>query len=230
VLREDEIRWFWVACDEIGWPFGPLFKLLLLTAQRRDEVASMAWSEVDLEKRVWTIPRHKTKSDRGHEVQLSDLGVQVFRQLPRVAIGRTQATLVFTVTGDTSVSGFSRAKRRLDIAMKCVRRRSLALPETDQELRKQLGIPANKPLPVEIPDWRLHDLRRTATTGMARLNIPPHVVEKLLNHSSGTIRGVAAVYNRFEYLEERRAALEAWGRYVGNLVLPTAENVVELRA
>jgi hypothetical protein len=65
---------------------------------------------------------------------------------------------------------------------------------------------------------------------MARLNIAPHVVDKVLNHSGGTIRGVAAVYNRFEYLEERRAALEAWARYVGNLVLPRTANVVELRA
>jgi len=76
VLSDNEIRWFWEACDEIGWPFGPLFKLLLLTAQRRDEVAGMARSEIDLEKRVWTIPRHNTKNDRGHEVQLSDFGMQ----------------------------------------------------------------------------------------------------------------------------------------------------------
>src|SRR5436305_15271319 len=81
-----------------------------------------------------------------------------------------------------------------------------------------------------IPEWTMHDLRRTAATGMARLNFPPHVVDKVLNHVSGTIRGVAAVYNRFEYLEERRAALEAWGRYVGNLARPAAANVVELRA
>jgi hypothetical protein len=65
---------------------------------------------------------------------------------------------------------------------------------------------------------------------MARLNIPPHVVDKVLNHVSGTIRrGVAAVYNRFKYLEERRAALDAWGRYVGDLVTPTAANVVAMR-
>jgi integrase len=77
-----------------------------------------------------------------------------------------------------------------------------------------------------IPHWNLHDLRRTAATGMARLNFPPHVVDKVLNHVSGTIRGVAAVYNRFEYLEERRAALEAWGRYVENLVLRQSANKV----
>jgi hypothetical protein len=71
---------------------------------------------------------------------------------------------------------------------------------------------------VTIPGWTLHDLRRTAATGMARLNFPPHVVDKVLNHVSGTIRGVAAIYNRFEYIEERRAALETWGSYVGDLV------------
>ena len=110
------------------------------------------------------------------------------------------------------MSGFGNAKRRLDVIMAEARRRSLGLSER-----------------TKIPDWRLHDLRRTAATGMARLNIPPHVVDKVLNHVSGTIRGVAAVYNRFEYLEERRAALEAWGRYVGDLVTPTAPNVVAMR-
>ena len=102
------------------------------------------------------------------------------------------------------------------------------MPETDADYRKAVGIPANRPLPVEIPDWRLHDLRRTATTGMARLNFPPHIVDKVLNHVSGTIRGVAAVYNRFEYLEERRAALEAWGRYVWNLVSSADAKVIQI--
>ena len=70
---------------------------------------------------------------------------------------------------------------------------------------------------------------RTAATGMARLNFPPHVVDKVLNHVSGKIRGVAAIYNRFEYLEERRSALEAWGRYVESLVWKMTGNVVVLR-
>jgi integrase len=69
-----------------------------------------------------------------------------------------------------------------------------------------------------VSDWTLHDLRRTAATGMARLGFPPHVVEKVLNHTSGTIRGVAAVYNRFAYAEERRAALDAWGKHVAEAV------------
>jgi integrase len=229
VLSDTEICWFWQGCDELGWPFGPLFKLLLLTAQRRDEVAGMVWSEIDLEKRVWAIPRHKTKSGRGHEVHLSDLAMEVLRELPRITNGRDETALVFTVTGDTAVSGFSRAKRRLDRAMRRARRRSLGFPENDQDLRKGLGM-ASKPMPIEIPDWRLHDLRRSAATGMARLNFPPHVVDKVLNHINGTIRGVAAVYNRFEYLEERREALKAWGTHVEHLIQPTSTNVVAFSA
>jgi len=81
-------------------------------------------------------------------------------------------------------------------------------------------------------DWRHHDLRRTATTGMARLGIPPHVADRVLNHTSGTISGVAAVYNHFQYLDERRDALAAWGRFVEGLVRPEAveRNVVVMRA
>jgi integrase len=91
-----------------------------------------------------------------------------------------------------------------------------------------VGAPKGKPLPVEILNWTLHDLRRTAATGMARLGYPPHVVDKFLNHSNGTIRGVAAVYNRFEYREERRAALEGWRRFVMAL-MQKATDVVRLR-
>jgi hypothetical protein len=74
----------------------------------------------------------------------------------------------------------------------------------------------------------LHDLRRTAATGKASINIAPHVVDRILNHVSGTIRGVAAVYNRHAYLDERNAALEAWSRYVDRLVRPGQGNVVQL--
>jgi integrase len=75
----------------------------------------------------------------------------------------------------------------------------------------------------------LHDLRRSAATGMAGLRVLPHVVDRILNHTSGTIRGVARVYNRFDYLEERKAAIEAWGREVDAIVTgAAASNVVEI--
>jgi integrase len=223
-LTDDELPWFWAACESVEWPFGPLAKLLLLTAQRRDEVAGMEWPELDFVNKTWTIPRAKAKNNRAHEVQLSAAAIEVLRSVPHIG-----NCLVFTTTGDTPISGFSRAKLRLDAAMVKARRQSLGLSEKDTDLRKCLGIADGKPLPVEIPDWIFHDLRRTAATGMARFNVPPHVVDKVLNHVSGTIRGVAAVYNRFEYLDERRLALDAWGQHVGSLVTPAASNVVSIR-
>ena len=204
-LTDDEIRWLWQACDATEWPFGPLVKLLLLTAQRRDEVGGIERPEINIEKKTWTMPREKAKNNRAHEVQLSTAAIEVLNALPRVSDG-----LVFTGTGATPVSGFSRAKRRLDAAMLAAK-------------REESGEKCDP-----IAPWILHDLRRTAATGMARLGFPPHVVDKLLNHVGGTIRGVAAVYNRFEYLDERRAAFEAWGRYITNLTAPAPANVVAL--
>lgn len=89
--------------------FAPLVKLLLLTAQRRDEVARLEWSEIDFKSRIWTMPREKTKADRVHEVPLSDAAIEVLHSIPRVS-----DTVVFTSTGATPVSGFSQAKRRLE--------------------------------------------------------------------------------------------------------------------
>jgi integrase len=197
VLTDDEIRSFWAGCEALGWPFGPMFRLLLLTAQRRDEVGGMQWSELDLEICEWTIPRERAKNDKGSVVHLSALAVEIIKDdLPRIG----ESDLVFTTNERTPVSGFSRAKSRLDALM---------------------GDP---------PEWVLHDLRRTAASGMARLGIAPHVVDRILGHTAGTIRGVAAVYNRFQYLPERKAALEAWSRFIETLVRPTRTDVVELAA
>jgi integrase len=201
-LSDDELRWFWSACETIGWPFGPLVKLLLLTAQRRDEVGQLEWSEINFEKKTWTIPRERAKNDRAHEVHLSAAAIAVLLTLPRVS-----GWPVFTTNG-RPVSGFSQGKNRLDAAMSAAK-------------RDELGDTAEA-----IPHWILHDLRRTAATGMARLKTAPHVVDKVLNHVSGTIRGVGAVYNRFEYLDERTTALEQWGQYVSSLTAPAAANVV----
>ena len=71
-LDDDEIRLFWGACEGLGWPFGPLLKLLLLTGQRRGEVAGVCWSEIDLDKQTWTLPRERAKNDKEHTVHLSN--------------------------------------------------------------------------------------------------------------------------------------------------------------
>jgi integrase len=204
-LDAGEIRAFWSGCDKLGWPFGPLFKLLVLTAQRRDEVGGMPWAELNLDKRTWTIPRERAKSDRAHVVHLSSAAIEIIEALPRTG------DLVFSATGATPVSGYSLAKARLDRLM-----------------TEQLGRDSGDP-EAELMPWILHDLRRTATTGMAEIGIAPHVVDKILNHTSGVIRGVAAIYNRHAYLDERKAALEAWGRRLTALVHPEApSNIVAM--
>jgi integrase len=202
-----------------------MFKLLLLTAQRRDEVGGMEWTEIEpRKKRVWAIPREKAKSDRAHEVTLSERAIEITDGLPRMSrpradgAGSEPSPYLFTTNGERPVSGFSKAKeQRLDKHMMQLLRAEVE--EAGKDLER-----------AEIDGWILHDLRRTAATGMARLNIAPHVVDRILNHVSGTIRGVAAVYNRHAYLEERKAALEAWGRHVESLVWPGPANVLPFTA
>jgi integrase len=128
VLTDDEIRLIWITCDKLekgdlstkstklkdGWQFWPLIKLLILTGQRRSEVAEMRWSEIDLSRRTWVLPRQRVKNDTLHEVPLSDGAVAVLAKLPRI---KSDPGLVFTTTGRTPVSGFTRAKNRLDSMM-----------------------------------------------------------------------------------------------------------------
>jgi integrase len=213
VLSDDEIRLALGAFDRIGWPFGPISKLLLLTGARRDEVASATWSEIDLTAKTWTIAKERSKNGVAHEIPLSDAAVTILAELPRV--GERKDALVFSTTGKTAVSGFSKAKEQIDAAM------FDALKATSGGGRE-----------VEAPTrWTFHDLRRTAASGMAGLGIPPHVVEAVLNHKSGTIKGVAAVYNRYSYAAEKRQALDAWARRLDAIVSPApASNVVELAA
>ena len=117
-----------------------------------------------------------------------------------------------TSVGETPVSGYDRAIKRLRVKVETV-----AAEERGEA--------------VEIAPWGFHDLRRTAATGMARLGIAVHVVEALLNHKSGTISGVAAVYNRFSYEAERRAAAQAWANTLDSLTAERpAANVVPLVA
>ena len=182
-LSDDEIHFFWAGCDKLGWPFGPMFKLLLLTGQRRDEVGTMEWTELDeLATRRWTIPRQKAKNDRAHEVHLSELAIEIIDKMPKISrpggdgAGSESSLYLFTTNGERPVSGFSKAKERLDKHM-------LEL------FRAELLEAGKDPAKAEIEGWILHDLRRTAATGMARLNIAPHVVDRILNHVSGTIRG-----------------------------------------
>jgi integrase len=192
VLSDEELALVWQGTDDLGWPFGPLFKLLLLTGQRRAEVAAMRWSEVDLVAKLWTLPKERVKNGTEHVVPLSTVAISILERLPRV-----KGDFVFTVTGTTSVSGFARAKSRIDAFMTA--RAGQAAAES-------------------LPHWTLHDLRRTAASGMARLGISLPTIEKVLNHTSGSFAGIVGVYQRHSFADEKRAALEAWGGYVEGLM------------
>lgn len=185
ILTDAELKALMCVADAEGYPFGDLFRVLALTGQRRGEVSGMLWSEVDLERAIWTIPAARSKNKQSHDVPLAPQVMTILRNVPRFL----DSDFVFTTTGRTPVSGFGRVKDRIDEA-------------------------------VGATDWRTHDLRRTAASGMARLSIPPHVVEKVLNHKSGVISGVAAVYNRYGYEKEKRDALEKWADFVEGLVPP----------
>jgi integrase len=180
VLADEELRPVAIASRAVGFPFGPIIEFLALTGQRRDEVGSMAWHHVDLDRHQWVIPPEHSKNGKPHIVHLSDRAICVLREIPRTG------ALVFSLNGKTPFQGYSKAKRRLDQAS-------------------------------GVSGWTLHDLRRTVVSGMARLGVAPHVADKILNHQSGTISGVAAVYQRHEFLIERKAALCRWGQHVANL-------------
>ncbi len=217
ILNENELRFAWRAFDRVGWPFGPMAKLLSLTAARRDEIASGSWREIDPAAKTWMIEKERSKNGVAHEIPLSDSAISILKGLPR--IGDKSDGLIFTTTGHTPISGFSRAKASIDAAI-------LEEMRTDA---KAVGEDSDGVLPP-VP-WVFHDLRRTAASGMAGLGIAPHVVEAVLNHKSGTIRGVAAVYNRYNYAAEKRAALDAWSQRLDAIVNGAdLSNIVAMKA
>lgn len=218
VLSDEELREVWTAAAGLGDLLGSFVRMLILTAQRRDEVAGMRWTELDISGKLWTIPKERAKNGKAHQVPLSDDAVAILEALPRVVTeDGSPSDFVFTTTGTSPISGFSRAKDKLD---------RLTL-ESRQKAAQERG--QNPEQVKALEEWRFHDLRRTVTTGLARMGIPPQVADRILNHTQGTIKGVAAVYNRHAYLDERRAALDAWARKVDALVNGTPANVVRLQ-
>lgn len=213
VLTDDELYALWRAAERTDWPFGPWVKLLILTGQRRDEVAGIRSSEVDPRFTLWTIPDARAKNGKPHLVPLSMQAAAVLAGLPKV---QSKRGLFLTTTGTSPISGFSKAKQRIN---------SLMLEEL-RSLAEQRG---DDPKRVRIPEWRFHDIRRTMATRMPKLKVDLAVVEKVLNHTSGTFAGIVGVYQLYSYEDEKRAALQAWGDYVERLVINNpAPNVVRL--
>ena len=168
VLSDGELGIVWNAAGKLGYPFGPFVWFLMLSVQRRGEVAGMRWEDINLERGIWTLPAWATKPGRQHDVPLSSRMLAMLQELPRF-----EGPYVFTTTsGKKPINGFSKMKARLEV---------IILEDSKQK----------------IEDWGLHDLRRSASTWLASTGVPPQVLSALLNHSPGKVQGITAVYNRF---------------------------------
>lgn len=209
-LQEHEIQLLWPAAEAAGYPFGTITKLALLTAQRRNEVTQMQWHEINWSESYWEIPGTRTKNKRPTIVPLNSLALEILHQVrelqinaPQIITGPTPPRKTTTLGNlkpsifvfpslrnpKTTFSGFSRAKAKLA---------------------------ANVDLP---DDWRLHDLRRTVTTLMGKLNIDHHIKQKIINHSDASATGI---YDRFNYLPQKREAMRLWGEMINNIVSNTS--------
>lgn len=185
VIRDAELAAIWNACRDDD--YGRIVRLLILTGQRREEVGDMTWSELDLDRGLWTIPRERTKNGLTHEVPLSVAALKLLRSIPC----REGREFVFG-EGRGGFSGWSKSKVRLDTR----------IAKTGTFVRP----------------WRVHDLRRTVATRLADLGTLPHVVEAILNHISGHKAGVAGIYNRATYSNEKREALRTLAIDIETLV------------
>lgn len=190
VLSELEVGALWHVLEAEGPPFGPAIQLLLLTGQRRNEVFNADRSEFDVERKLWTIPRHRAKNGVAHLVPLADQALRLVKAL--LATEKSDKLIPARGNWDTGPSGFSKAMKRIRDA-----------------LSERLDEP--------VPHWTLHDLRRTLATGLQRAQVRLEVTEAVLNHVSGTRAGIVGVYQRHHYLDEKAAALALWNKEVSRL-------------
>jgi integrase len=205
VLSDAELGILYTAAGTLTDPWGVLVRLLILTGQRRGEVAGMRRQEVNLNAGTWSLPGAQTKNGQPHVVPLTVDAVELLRTVKR----SQGAEFVFEGPRKTAVSGFGKVKACLDAAL------AQTAEETD----------------CKAVPWVLHDLRRTVATGLQRLGVRLEVTEAVLNHVSGSRSGIVGVYQRRAWEAEKAAALRAWtlqvlseaeGREPGQNVLPLA--------
>ena len=169
ILSDDELKTVWLRAERVGYPFGKLVQLLILTGQRRGEIAGLRKSWINDDTIIFPVGFCKNK--REHRVPIGAMMRAILSSIV------TDGDLLFPARGkpNSPINGWPKAKREFDA-------------------------------PLELAPYTLHDLRRTYSSNLAKLGVPIHVTEKLLNHVSGTISGVAAVYNRHSYWEEMKVA------------------------
>ena len=192
VLSDSELKGLWLVADGEGHPWGPALQLLMLTGSRRDEVFSADRDEFDLRAGEWIIPADRAKNGQAHILPLSKAAMAIVKAIPEVA----GADKLFPARGnaENGTSGFSKAQARFRISL-------------DHQLGRDAG-----------DHWTLHDIRRTVATGMQRLGVRFEVTEAVLNHVSGARGGIAGVYQRHDWKQEKRSALDAWASMLNEIV------------
>jgi integrase len=158
---------------------------------RRDECGGLRFSEIDLDQATITLPPERTKTGKEHIIPLSAPALEILNAQPRrINPDGTPRDYVFGTGLNRGFQDWSGSKANLDVR-----------------------------IVEELESWVLHDLRRSVSTSLhERFGVPPHVVEVILGHVGGHRGGVAGTYNRANYLDERRRALERWGAHIVELV------------
>jgi integrase len=197
--KDNELATIWAALEDNH--YGDIIKLLLLTGQRENEIGSLCWSEINFEKDVISLPGSRTKNGLPHDVPMSGPVRNILKRQKKTE-GRE---FVFGYA-EGPFSGWSKSKERFD-------KRIL---EARKEAAKKAGADPSKVEPLD--HWTIHDLRRTVSTKMGDIGIPPHIVEAVLNHISGQKGGVAGVYNKSLYTAEKGQALARWAEYLTSVV------------
>ena len=180
-------------------PYQAAVRFLLATGARVGELNKARWDQLDLGARTWTIPKENAKNGREHVVHLCPFALD---QLETLAAHRFGDWLLSSRTGDAPIEDKALVK---------------ALRDRQREKPLKGRTKACATLRLDGGDWSPHDLRRTLSTRMGDLAVPPHVIERCLNH---TMQGVMAVYNRADYAAERKDALERWGAQLERLFAP----------
>jgi integrase len=207
----DEIRAFWLATERLKWPWPEINRLLLLTAMRRDEIGAPARAEYRSGDQVIEPAGERSKNALPIVQPLCKPAVQIVEDAPQIG----KSGLFFPSKADAPLTQFSKAKSALD-------------RETLVELRKIAAERGQDPDAVELAPWKQHDLRRTVRTELSRIGVPPDIGEHVLGHVIGGVRGV---YDKYEFLGEKRAALEKWAAELDRIVKPPkkGEKVAKLR-
>jgi integrase len=214
ILSPAEIRAVWEASKTVKPPaFGNLVRGLFLTAARRDELAAGQWAELREDEehgKVFEIAGERVKNKKPHVIPLTDAAVAEF---PKKHEGEGRP-FVYGRAGMRAFSGFSKAKRKLDA-------------ETLKWLQAEAEKRGDKPKKVEpLPHWTLHDIRRTCRSILSGEGVSNDVAERCLGH---VMQGVRGVYDRYDYLAEKRAALEKLGTRLAIIVSDDAKKVLTLK-